>query len=194
PLKSPLKGVIQRRDLSPGDTVGSDETPITVVNTCRMWVMVDAFERDIPLLQLGQKIELNVRSIPGRTFRGAVDWISRELEKETRTVQIRAIIENPEHILRAGMFGTALIHTAKLAEATIVPVDAVQTVEEKNVIFVPGDEEGSFKPVPVTLGEESDGWVEIVSGLKPGVPVVTAGAFHLKAAVTAGKRSAAHGH
>ena len=194
PLKSSIKGVIQRRDISPGDTVSSDETPIIVVDTQKMWVMVDAFERDIPLLQLGQKIELKVRSIPGRTFSGIVDWISRELEKETRTVQIRAVIDNPDQVLRAGMFGTALIHTAKAEQSTIVPVDAVQTVEEKKVIFIPGDKQGSFKPVQITLGEESDGWVEIVSELKPGMPVVTAGAFHLKAALTASERNAAHGH
>jgi len=194
PLKSPIKGVIQRRQISPGDTVGPDETPISVVDTSQVWVFVNAFEHDIPLLQKGQEIQLTVGSLPDNIFNGNLDWISRELKKETRTVEVRAIIKNPANLLRAGMFGTALIHTGKGPKTSIIPVDAIQTIEEQNVVFVPGDEDGSFRPVPVKLGQEADGWVEIFSELKPGDPVVISGAFNLKAAITAGKRSAAHGH
>lgn len=193
-LTSPIKGIIQRRDLAPGDTVEPDKTPIYVVDTQQMWVMVDAFERDVPLLTLGQEMELTVRSLPGHTFRGTVDWVSLELEENTRTVRVRAIVNNPEQILRAGMFGTARIHTGKVGKTPMVPVDAVQTVGEEKVVFVPGDEDGSFQPVQVTLGEESDGWVEIAAGLELGARVVIGGAFHLKSALTAVGRGAGHGH
>lgn len=191
-LKSPIDGVVQRRDLAPGDTVERNETPVHVVDTSRVWVMVDTFERDAPHLAPGQEIELNVRSLPGRTIRGKIDWISQELEKDTRTLQARAVVENPDRTLRAGMFGTARIYTEETAATALVPVDAVQTVGDQKVVFVPDDEAGSFKPVPVTLGEESDGLVEIESGVEPGEQVVTAGAFSLKAALTARSRSAGH--
>ncbi|MFQ5666198.1 MAG: efflux RND transporter periplasmic adaptor subunit [Candidatus Binatia bacterium] len=189
-LTSPINGVIQRRDLAPGDTVEPNQTPIHVVDTSRLWVMIDAFERDVPRLATGQKIELRVQSLPGRTFRGTVDWISQELKKDTRTVDVRAAVANPERLLRAGMFGTARIATGRSADTALAPVDAIQTLGAKQVVFVAGDEAGSFKPAPVILGEEAGGLVEIASGVQPGQQVVTEGAFALKSAFTASSRSA----
>ncbi|MFQ5990058.1 MAG: efflux RND transporter periplasmic adaptor subunit [Candidatus Methylomirabilales bacterium] len=193
-LTSPIEGVVQRRDLAPGATVEPNETPIHVVDTSRMWVIVDAFERDTVRLAPGQEIELRVRSLPGRTFRGRINWVSQELKKDTRTLQVRAVMGNADRILRAGMFGTARIYTGETTEAALVPVDAVQTLGNEKVVFVPGNEPGSFEPVPVALGEESDGLVEIISGVQPGSQVVTEGAFALKSALTARGRSAEHAH
>jgi len=188
-LTSPIDGVVNRRDLAPGDTIGPNETPIHVVDASRLWVMIDAFEQDAPYLAPGQEIVLTVRSLPGRSFRGKVNWVSQELEPNTRTVQTRAAVDNPDWLLRAGMFGTALIHTGRTAETALAPVDAIQTLDGKQVVFVPGEGAGSFEPVPVVLGKESDGSVEILSGVRPGQQVVTEGAFTLKSTLTAGNRS-----
>lgn len=191
-LTSPIDGVIQERDISPGQTIRSNETPIHVANLSNMWVMIDAYEQDIRYLNEGQKISLSVRSIPGQTFEGTTDWISYALEKETRTMPVRAIVENPDQKLRAGMFGTARISTGKERNVAMIPVDAVQTINGEKVVFVPGKESGSYKPVNVMLGRENEGYVEIASGLKPGDEAVIAGAFDLKSALTAQGRSAAH--
>ena len=193
-LSSPTQGVIQKRALSPGQTIGSSETPVHVVDLSRVWVMIDAYEQDIAYIDEGQKVSLSVRSIDGQTFEGEVDWVSYALEEDTRTMPVRAVVENPNGLLREGMFGTARIFTGKKQGVAMVPVGAVQTIEGETKVFVPGDEPGSFKPVTVMLGEENEGFVEIVSGLQPGDKAVTAGAFDLKSALTAGTRSAAHGH
>jgi multidrug efflux pump subunit AcrA (membrane-fusion protein) len=77
----------------------------------------------------------------------------------------------------------------------LVPVDAVQTLGERQVVFVPGDTEGAFRPQPVELGSEAGGQVEIRKGLAPGAKVVIAGAFDLKAALAARRGGgAAHHH
>lgn len=193
-LSSPTEGVIQQRGLSPGQTISSNETPVHVADLSRVWVMIDAYEQDIPYINTGQKVNLAVRSIDGRTFEGEVDWISYALEQGTRTMPVRAVVENPNGLLRAGMFGTARIATGKERNIAMIPVDAVQTIEGEPRVFVPGDESGSFRPVRVMLGEENEGFVEIASGLQPGDKAVTAGAFDLKSALTASSRSADHGH
>jgi cobalt-zinc-cadmium efflux system membrane fusion protein len=193
-ITSPLSGVIQERALSPGQTISPNETPIHVVDLSKLWVMIDTYEQDIALLNEGQPIELSVRSIPGQTFQGVIDWISYSLEKETRTMPVRAIVANPDGQLRAGMFGKARISTAESLNTALIPIDAVQTIEGKKMVFVPGDEPGSFKPVPVNKGAENEGMVEIASGIQPGEPAVIAGAFDLKSALTATSRSASHGH
>lgn len=156
--------------------------------------MIEAYERNIPMLTVGQKVQLTVRALPEQDFEGRIDWISRALDPESRTLRVRAVMDNPEGLLRAGMFGTAQIRTRGDGRAALVPVDAVQTIEGRPTVFVPSEEDGAFRAVPVILGEESDGRVEVVAGIQPGDPVVVTGAFGLKSVMTAGSRSAAHGH
>lgn len=191
-LTSPIEGVIQRRDVSPGQTVGPTETPIHVARLDRLWVMIDAFEQDVPRLAVGQPVSLSLRSLPGRTFDAVIDWISFELEPETRTVRVRAVVRNPKGSLRAGMFGTAAIHVRGEASVASIPADAVQSVEGEDVVFVPGSAAGEFRAVPVTLGAEAGGNVEITDGLAPGDSAVVSGAFELMSAATAPGRSAEH--
>jgi len=193
-VTSPIDGVIQERNLSPGQTVSSSETPIHVANLSQMWVMIDAYEQDIRYIEPGQTVTISVRSIPNETFKGTIDWISYALEEGSRTMPVRAIVDNPNRKLRAGMFGTARIQTGQERDIAMIPVDAVQTIEGKSRVFVPGEENGSLRPVSVRLGAENEGLVEVLSGLQPGDQAVTAGAFDLKSALTAQTRSASHGH
>ncbi len=193
-LTSPAPGWIQERDISPGQTVGPDETPIQVADPSQLWVLIDAFERDVPLLAVDQQVELSFRSLPGQIFEARTDWVSFALDSRTRTISVRAVVDNPEGLLRAGMFGTAHLHTVSDVEYALIPVDAVQVIDGNDVVFVPGDEPGSFAPASVYLGDESDGYVEIISGLQPGAIAVVAGAFDVMSALTASSRSADHGH
>lgn len=193
-LASPVSGVVQRRDLTPGQTVGPSDTPFQVARFDRLWVMINAFERDVPRLRTGQRVTLSVRSLPDATFEAVTDWISYELDPETRTVHVRAVAQNPDGALRAGMFGTAAVHVEGDAAYATVPVDALQTLDGERVVFVPADEPGAFRAVRVETGAEAAGQVELTAGLVPGDSAVVRGAFALMSAATAGGRSAEHGH
>lgn len=194
PLTAPIAGTIQQRDLVPGQTLSARDTPIHIVNSERMWVMIEAGEQDLQRLAPGQAVTLSLRALPGQQFEGRTDWVSQALGEAARTVRVRAEVPNPEGALRAGMFGTARIAIDDSARHALVPVDAVQTIDGEQVVFVPGDEDGVFRAVSVVTGAEGDGRVELRSGLSPGDRVVTAGAFDLKSALTASGRSAAHSH
>lgn len=193
-LFSPVDGIVQRRELVTGQTLTSSDTPVHIVNTDEMWVMVDAYEKALPHLATGQFVTLTLRSLPGRTYQGRIDWISRELDAQTRTVRVRAVVPNDDGLLRAGMFGTANIQTNVSGEFALVPVDAVQSIGNEKFVFVPGGEPGAFRAMPVLLGNEAGGKIEIRKGLEPGDNVVVQGAFKLNAALTAGSRSAEHSH
>ena len=193
-LTSPIDGVVQQRAVTPGQTVGPEATPIHVVDDSRMWVMIQAYERHIPALEAGQQVHLRLRALPDATFEGRVDWISRALDRDSRTLDLRATVDNRNHLLRAGMFGTASIHVAEGGETALVPVGAVQRIEDQPMVFVPGDEPGAYRAIPIVLGQESGGQVEVIAGLHPGEALVVAGAFDLKSVMTAGGRSAAHNH
>jgi cobalt-zinc-cadmium efflux system membrane fusion protein len=193
-LPSPIAGTVQRRDLVPGQTVSAQETPIHIINSEQMWLMIEVYERDMARVKKGQELTLNVRALPGQSFTGITDWISSELDEQARTVRVRAVLPNEDGALRAGMFGTASIQTASEQRYALVPVDAVQTVDDEQVVFVPGDEEGAFRAVEVRTGEEGGGQIEILTGLQPGDAVVAQGAFDLNSALSAGSRSAEHSH
>ncbi|MES1925285.1 efflux RND transporter periplasmic adaptor subunit [Salinisphaera sp. T31B1] len=198
-LTAPRAGRIARRDMVAGETVGPDETPIHIVDNRRMWLMIEAAEQALPRIAVGQTVRFDVRPLPGETFSGRIDWIAPELDRESRSVRVRAVVDNPQGRLKAGMFATARIDTEAKAGASaqhaVVPIDAVQQIEGRSGVFVPGPEHGGvFVFVPVTTGAESGDDVEITQGLSPGDALVTSGAFDLKAALTAGGRSAAHSH
>ncbi len=193
-LNSPISGVIQERNLSPGQTISPESTPIQIVNNSQMWVMIDAYENDIANIKKGQNISLTIKSLPGKNFEGKVDWISYALDKDTRTMKIRATVSNPDGLLKNGMYGTASILNKTDADKPIVPVEAIQTFENSAVVFVPADEKDTFMPVRVVTGNENNGWIEIAGNIHIGDPVVTAGAFHLMSTLTSETRSADHHH
>ncbi|MES1948822.1 cation efflux family protein [Salinisphaera sp. C84B14] len=202
-LIAPRAGVVARRDLVAGQTLNANETPIHIVDNTRMWLMIDAAEQALSYLEEGQSVRFDVRPFPDARFTGRVDWISPRLDAQTRTVQVRAIVDNPDGLLRAGMFATATIAAgqgdapdsiASGSRHTQVPIDAVQQIGARQGVFVPGEGEGVFVFTPVTTGREGSGQVEISSGVSVGQPLVVAGAFDLKAALTAAGRSATHSH
>ncbi|MBK79867.1 MAG: efflux transporter periplasmic adaptor subunit [Gammaproteobacteria bacterium] len=193
-LTATMDGVVQRRDLSPGQTLGPADTPIHIVDNSRMWLMIDAFEGSLDRIALGQPVEFTSRALDGTRFPGRIDWVSHQLDEQSRTVTLRAVLDNPEGKLRAGLFGTARIQTGAGEGPPRVPVDAVQRLGEEDVVFVPAEEDHAFRAVPVTLGHEGNGWVEITAGIAAGDPVVFEGAFDLMSALTASARSAEHGH
>src|SRR5699024_1407002 len=143
-ISSPIGGVIQERNLSPGQTVSSSETPVHVANLSQMWVMIDAYEQDIRYIEPGQTVNISVRSIPNETFEGTVNWISYALEEDSRTMPVRATLKNTDRQLRAGMFGTARIQTGQERDIAMIPGDAVQTIGGESRVFVPREENGSF--------------------------------------------------
>ncbi len=194
-VTSPVTGTLQKRDVEIGQTVGSQETPFHVANSSVVWVMIDGYERDIAAIEEGQRVRLTTSSLPSASFRGRVDFISQTLEEETRTLRMRAVMPNPEGVLRDGMYGRAHISTDQTVEQALISTDAVQTIGGSSMVFVPGEETGHFRAVEVRLGQESqDGMVELLSGLQPGDVAVTQGAFNLKATLTSQSRSAAHSH
>lgn len=193
-LRSPIGGTVQHRDVVPGETVGANETPFLVVNTESMWLMIQVAESDMAELKPGQQVDLRLRSFPDAVFTGELNWISSQLDEQTRSARVRAAIANPDGALRDGMFGTAAIRVESGSPMVLVPTDAVQRLGQRDVVFAPGEEDGEYRAVPVITGAENAGYVEIIEGLEPGATVVVAGAFDLMSALTASTRSAAHAH
>lgn len=193
-LRSPIDGRVERMDVRLGQTFSPVDTPITVADTSVVWGILQVSEVDIDQVSIGDEVQISTSSESDRFHSGVVSWISSVLDETTRTVPVRVVLETPKRDLRPHTYAKARIMTNSGSSFPLVPDDAVQTIGEDSVVFVPGDEENAYNAVPVTLGQEANDWIEIKSGLRPGTEVVSVGAFDLMSAITASGRSAAQGH
>jgi cobalt-zinc-cadmium efflux system membrane fusion protein len=121
----------------------------------------------------------------GEVREGAVDRVAASVELESRTVHTRIELPNPDRSLKAGVFLRAAIQIAPEHDAILVPQESVQRAEDCTLVFVK-KADGLYEPVRVELGAASDGVVEVVKGLSPGMEVVTTGAFLLKTEILKG--------
>ncbi|MFO1511936.1 MAG: efflux RND transporter periplasmic adaptor subunit [Verrucomicrobiota bacterium] len=178
-IRAPFAGEIVERTAVRGAMVEMGKPLFTLADTTAMWAMVNIPESLLAKVQVGQKVELSVESLPGQTFTGTLTWLSAKVDDRTRMARGRVEVSNAEGKLKAQMFARARILTSSSDRAVIVPQGALQNVSGTTVVFVKFSAD-IFEARPVQLGGKRDGRVEIVAGLKPDEQVVVAGSFALK--------------
>ncbi|HEB53474.1 MAG TPA: efflux RND transporter periplasmic adaptor subunit [bacterium] len=183
-LVAPFDGVVvelravvgQPASSQPGNREGA---LISIADTSRIWVLADVEQSEVSRVAVGQDLLLNLDGSFGLTFAGKVTWISTEVDRRTRTVKVRAEIENGDGQLRAGMYGRVRIVTRAGEPALLVPKAAVQWEGCCNVAFVQRSRT-EFAPRKLHLGYDTGDYYEVLSGLDEGDRVVTRGSFLLK--------------
>ena len=188
-LVAPFAGTVVARNASRGEVVGPSDVLFTVADLSVVWIELDIFERDLSRVRAGQSVVVTVTAYPGRRFPGRVAYVGEILDTTKRTVRARVEVPNANTALKPGMFATASIQVGGGGPAmAVVPQAAVQEVDGRQVVFVPGDAPGEFRPVPVEVGETVDGGrVIILSGLRPGSRFVVTGAFALRSELAKGE-------
>lgn len=141
----------------------------------KVWVYAEVFEYEVGGVEPGQKIEATAPSLPGKVFEGKISSISPVLNAPTRTVRVRAEVPDPEGQLRPDTFLNVKI-VNDMGERLAVPEDAVMHTGEAAYVFVVS-ENGRFEPQPVSLGQKTRGFYEILSGVEAGDTVVTGANF-----------------
>ncbi len=110
-IRSPQTGYVVEKKIVVGASVEAKMTLFEVADLSTVWVEADVYEKDIPFLQVGQKVEATVEASPNRTFTGKLALIYPRMEVATRTNRIRFELDNAQHELRPGMFATVRINT-----------------------------------------------------------------------------------
>jgi cobalt-zinc-cadmium efflux system membrane fusion protein len=178
-IQAPFAGVVTAVHAGPGEVVDSSSELFSVADLSRIYIVGQVYEKDLGRVRVGQAANILVASFPDVRFAGRVASISPQVEPQTRTASVRIDVANSGERLRLEMFATVELPTANRNEALTVPVDAIQRIEAKPVIFVRQDET-HFEARAVQLGRVIGGLAEITNGLKVGEPVVTKGSFNLK--------------
>jgi membrane fusion protein, heavy metal efflux system len=129
------------------------------------------FENDLPFVRMGDTADIRLNAYPNQVFKGSVSNIGASLDPTLRTAKVRIEVQNPG-IMRFGMFVSATFHGEDTQLQAAVPASAVLHLRDRDWVYVPA-EEGRFKRIEVTGGSMLPGRMQgIVSGLKPGQPVV----------------------
>jgi RND family efflux transporter MFP subunit len=172
---SPVSGWVAEINLAAGHKIMQGESLLVMADYSVVWANADVYEPDLPFVRIGMPVELTVPSYPDKTFRGEVSFISPTLDPETRTIKVRMNIPNPDLLLKPEMYADARL-SYELGERLAVPVGAVMFSGERVYAFRDGGE-GKLVPVLLKLGLRSDGYFEVLSGLKEGDRVVTSANF-----------------
>jgi membrane fusion protein, heavy metal efflux system len=187
-LTAPSFGKIVSKHITPGEKVGTEEPVYTIANLQTVWLNISVYTRYADQIKEGLRVTIRAG---GRETLGLVDYVSPVVSESTRTVSARVVIDNTDGAWKPGEFVTARVETGRVHADRIVPMDAIQTFEGQEVIFVQ-DEDG-IEPVAVQIGRRNDTAVELLGdSIALGTPIVVKNSFLIKAEL--GKGSAEHGH
>ena len=179
-----VSGVVTELMVNKGSHVMDGQPIFKVANLSTVWAEFDAYETTIQDIKEGQDISVVVKAIPNKTFNAKVSFIDPILNTSTRTVRVRATLNNKEDLLKPGMFvtGTIKLDTDNNTQIT-VPKSAVLWTGEQSLVYIKTTATSpTFIMRNVTLGRTVNDNYEIQSGLKIGDEVVTNGTFTVDAA------------
>lgn len=192
-LRAPFDGIVIKYDVAEGEIVETELELFTIADLSTVWVQADVYEKDIASIHEGQEVKVFVDAYPGETFIGRITYVSDFLDPKTRTAKVRCEVPNREGRLKLEMFATIKIPTPTGREAVMIPVTAIQRIDNQPVVFVKiGD--AQFQKREVQLGAQSDGWIEVTNGVKAGEVVVTQGSFYLKSTLLREQIGGEEGH
>ena len=175
-IYAPTSGVVTAQNVTAagaaGITYAGAAGSLTIADLSHVWIICDVYENDLANVHMGQHADITLNAFPGKTFSGTISDIGAQLDPSLRTAKVRIQVENPQHLLRIGMFATATLEGARAEQRTVIPATAVLQLHDRSYVFQPAGN-GSFKRVLVKTGDTLPGNVlEITAGLQPGDQVV----------------------
>ncbi|WP_187770995.1 efflux RND transporter periplasmic adaptor subunit [Cyclobacterium marinum] len=185
-ILSPQSGTVLERKVEVGDYLKEGEGLFQISNLGKVWVTFDAYESDLPWIQVGDKIEFTVQSIPGKTFQSKITFIDPVIDRSTRVASVRVEVDNPKGILKPEMFAQGIIK-AELPEvenAVTIPKSSILWTGKRAVVYV--KDQASDKPIfefrEISLGADAGDYYIVQDGLTAGEEIVANGTFKIDAA------------
>lgn len=179
-VAAPFAGIVARRMVNAGESVGVDSSLFSVVDLAHMEIEAPAPASEIPAVHVGQDVRFAVDGFAGRTFDGRVERINPTADPNSRSIMLYISVANPEGELKGGMFAKGQIVLGRSAPAPVIPASALR--DEAGQSYVYTVENGQIRKRAVKLGFSApqDGMVEVQSGLEKGLAVVSARLSNLK--------------
>lgn len=172
-----IKGVVVERKIATGQVVQPSDVLFTVADLSRVWAVAQVPEQQISQVKVGQSVQIEVPALENEKLVGKLIYVGQTVNPETRTVLVRTELDNKNGRLKPSMLASMLIE-ATPQKHVAVPITAVVREEDTDHVFIE-ESNGYFRLTPVRLASEQNGQRVVLEGLKPGMRIVTNGAFHL---------------
>ncbi len=180
-IRADAGGTILERVATQGSYVRPGAVLYRVADLGRVWVQLEAYERDLPLLRVGAHVAFEFPSLPNRVLEGEVAFVDPVVDPRRRTAQVRVSVRNEDGALRPGMVGEATLHVSGSSQLTI-PASAPLFTGHRSLVYVEvSGDRPSYVPRTVTLGPRQGDVYPVLAGLEAGERVVVHGAFVLDA-------------
>lgn len=188
-LKAPISGTIIDRQVSLGEYVSEQKPAFVVADLSTIWIDLSVYRQDIKRVRIGDEVLIDPDD-GGGEIKATVSYLSPIGARETQTALARVVLSNADGRLRPGLFVTARLVLAKREVPVAVHVEAIQTLENRTVVFV--REGDKIEARPVEIGEMDSRHAEVKAGLEVGESYAAENSFVVKAEI--GKGEAEHGH
>ena len=180
-MKSPLTGIVVERVVTPGQSVGGDANQVlfTVADLDMLQVVADVYERDLALVKEGQFAKVKVEAYPEVDFPATVASVGDVVDPASRTIKLRAWVNNQDHRLKPEMFARLHIQVGDATKILVVPKEAVLESDGKQFVFVV-EESNRYVRHEVKVSNFTPDQMRVLEGLTPGQRIVTKGAVLIK--------------
>lgn len=195
-ITAPVSGTVVVKDAKEGMYVKTGTQIYTIADLSKLWVLFDAYESDLPWLREGQTVNFTARSLPGENFSAKITFIDPILDQSTRTVKVRAVVDNRQGRLKPDMFISGAVKSRLSNQGSVVaasrsgvdnplmiPASAPLITGKRAVVYIelPNDDGPLFEGREIVLGPRAGDFYIVKSGLAEGDQVVTNGAFKIDA-------------
>src|ERR1700704_3548120 len=186
-VRAPFDGELGVRHVEVGQYLTAGTQIVTLTNLSTLYANFTVTEKDSAQLKVGQTVRIAVDAYPGRTFEGEINAIEPQIATDTRNIRVQATLDNPDRILKPGMFATtAVVLPDKPAVVTVAETAVDYTLYGDSVFLITEKKEDDGKTsltavrTFVRTGNRINGRAEVLSGLKAGDRVVAVGQLKLQ--------------
>lgn len=186
PIYANATGYLISKEVDNGDYIESGKSLFKLAQLDKLWIEFDVYEKDASFIRKGIQIEYDLPSIPGRTFKGVIDFVEPILKPETRTLTARVNITNTGMMFKPEMLVNGRVYS-KLSvggDQIVIPKSAVMWTGKNSIVYVKytTDQHVGFQMRPVVLGPSLEDSYVILEGLELGEEIVVEGTFSVDAA------------
>lgn len=176
-FRSPATGYVIEKQALQGMHVMPGQTLYKIANLSGVWVEADIYEREMPLVKVGQRATVTLDAYPGETFRGRAIYIYPFVVEQTRTVRVRFEFANRGGRLKPGMYANVTLETP-IGRGVTIPSNALLDSGTRQMVFV-AEGDGYFEPRDVKVGQRLGDRIQILDGLTEGEAVASGATFFI---------------
>ncbi len=172
-VRAPISGIVNRRYVDRGERLGAGDKVMDIVDPSVIRTTINVPEMDIPYIKKDQTVAVTIDAIPGRTWKGVVEFVSYKADKASRTFHVRVLTSNEDGTIRAGMMARVSLMRRALIDAVTIPLYSIINQGGERLVYV--EENGVARARTIELGVIGKNRAQVLSGLKMGENLIITG-------------------